>query len=192
MENYVDPNSHAENAGGITLSREKYDFLRDNILKLSGLKKAYFNKQAKRMGQYLKNGDTQPAVVVSESPFIIAVYSDELDGVQFVKFPEVLAEMYNLHTGSRLVCSNVYTPGTKPVRDIKAGPGYLGQYCDFTPTVQLFLADEENYVRSRTDLFPEEHWRMVEELAQQRFSKRHKVRDGFAPMTKFRLLFMIF
>jgi len=191
-KNYVDPNSMAENAGNVTVSREKFNDLRDNILKVSALKKIYFNKQFKRLGQYLANGDTQPAVVVSTAPLVIAAYSDELDGVLFLKYPDILAEKYSLTLGSRLVTSNVYFPGTKVTKEIITGPNYLNRYTDFTPTVQLFICDDENYINSRTQLFDESTWKMVEELAMKRFAGKHKTRNGFELLTRFRLLLLIF
>ena len=189
---YVDPNSMAENAGDVAVSREKFNDLRDNILKVSPLKKFYFNKQFKRLVQYVENGDTQPAVVVSTSPLIISAYSDEMDGVLFLKFPDILAEKYSLTVGSRLVTSNVYFQGRKVAKEIIAGPNYLRRYSDFTPTVQLFTCADESYITSRTQLFDVSTWQMVEELSMKRFAAKHKTRSGFEMLTKFRLLFLIF
>ncbi|MBR1433444.1 MAG: hypothetical protein IJ585_19810, partial [Ruminococcus sp.] len=124
--NYVDPNTAAENAGNVLPSREKFDYIRDELLHVKGFKKVYFNKQFNRLGGYLMNGDTQPAVVVSLSPLIISAYSDEMDGVLFLKFPDALADMYGLSVGARLVTSNIYIPGNKPVKDVYAGPYYMG------------------------------------------------------------------
>ena len=190
--NYVDPNTAAENAGNVLPSREKFDYIRDELLHVKGFKKVYFNKQFNRLGGYLMNGDTQPAVVVSLSPLIISAYSDEMDGVLFLKFPDALADMYGLSVGARLVTSTIYIPGNKPVKDVYAGPYYMGNYCDFTPTVQLFMCDGEDSIRNRTSLFGEDVWKRGEEMSFSRFSQKHKTRDGFQLMTKFRLLLLIF
>ena len=100
--------------------------------------------------------------------------------------------MYGLSVGTRLVTSNIYIPGNKPVKDVYAGPYYMGNYCDFTPTVQLFMCDGEDSIRNRTALFGEDVWKRVEEMSFSRFSQKHKTRDGFQLMTKFRLLLLIF
>lgn len=192
MKNYVDPDSMASNPGEIQISRKKFVQLRDEILKVSPLKKIYYNKQFKRIGQYLINGDMQPAVVVSVQPFIVSVYSDEMDAVLFLHFPEKLAEMYGLTVGSRLVSSNIYFEGDKIAKDIKPGEGYERQFVNYVPVIQLFLCDDEKTAVENTEIFDEEMWNRLSQLTFERASKRIKPRDGFYYMTKFNLLFMIF
>lgn len=192
MENYVDPASMAENAGAVRLSREKFAELRDDILKVSGAKKAYFNKQYKRISQYLQNGDTQPAVVASVSPLIVSAYSDEMDAVVFLRFPDELTAKYGLQAGTRLVTSCVYTSGDKIAKDLRPGQRYLEQFSDVTPVVQLFLSDEEAMIRARTELFNEDVWSRVTDLTQERTAQKIAPRDGFGYFTEFNLLFMIF
>ncbi len=192
MENYVDPDSMASNSGSVRLSKQKFTELRDNVLKIGMVKKLYYNKQFRRIDQYLQNGDTQPAIVVSESPFIVSAYSDEMDAVIFLKFPDELAIRYNLKKGSRLVTSNIYFLGSKISSDIQTGSNYLNQYVEFTPVVQLFLCDDENYIINRTGIFNEEMWNRVIMLTEERENKNIAPRDGFYYFTKFNLLFMIF
>ncbi|MDE5754270.1 MAG: hypothetical protein K2H89_07000 [Oscillospiraceae bacterium] len=192
MENYVDPNSFASNPGEVCLSEHKFAQLRDDILHLSFLKKLYYNKQFRRINQYLLNGDTQPAIVVSVNPLIISAYSDEMDAVVFLRFPEKLADIYHLSTGMRLVTSNIYFEGDKIAKDIQTGDEYLNQYSDYTPIVQLFLCDAENGILNRTALFDEQIWYKVMRMTEQKASENPKPRDGFYYLTKFSLLFLIF
>ncbi len=183
MGNYVDPNTYAENAGNVELSEEKFRQVRDKILKISFFDKAQYNSNFERINDYMMNGDTQPAVVYSVNSLIISAYSDEMDGVVFLEFPDELAEMYNLQKGTRLVTSNVYKYGSKAVKDINAGAGYLKRYSDFTPIVQLFLTDNENYARRRTMLFGEEVWDRVNCLTEEYSRSGKKARKGFYYLT---------
>lgn len=191
---YIDPNTYAENAGNVRLSKEKFRQVRDKILKISFFDKTQYNNNFERIDDYMMNGDTQPAIVYSVNPLIISAYSDEMDGVVFLKFPKKLAEMYNLHEGMKLVTSNVYKYGTKIAKDIEVGDGYLNRYVDFTPIVQLFLTDSENYAMKRTELFDEEVWDRVNHLTEEYSYSRHKARKGFYYLTKglmFNICFLI-
>lgn len=192
MGNYVDPNSHAENAGNVELSEEKFRQVRDKILKISFFDRTQYNKNFERINDYMMNGDTQPAIVYSVNPLIISAYSDEMDGVVFLKFPKRLAKIYNLHEGMRLVTSNVYNNWDyKIAKDIEIGDGYLNRYVDFTPIVQLFLTDSENYAMKRTELFDEEVWDRVNYLTKEYSHSGNKARKGFYYLTKGSLLFNI-
>lgn len=184
MGDYVDPNTYAENAGNVELSEKKFAQVRDKILKISFFDKAQYNRNFERINDYMMKGDTQPAIVYSVNPLIISAYSDEMDGVVFLKFPKKLAKMYNLHEGMRLVTSNVYEYGTKIAKDINIGDGYLKRYVNFTPIVQLFLTDSENYAMKRTELFDEEIWERLNYLTEEYSHSGKKARKGFYYLTK--------
>lgn len=83
----------------------------------------------------------------------------------------------------RLVTSNVYKYGSKTVNDINAGVGYLKRYSDFTPIVQLFLTDREDYAMRRTELFDEEVWDRVNFLTEEYSHSGNKAREGFFYLT---------
>ena len=154
--NYVDPNTVADNPGGVTLSRKKLNKIM-NMLNLNLSDRLYFCKQKKRIQVYMEKGDVQPAVVCSVSPLLVAAYSDEMDAVVMLSFPQKLAEIYNLSVGTRLVTSNVYKHrvGFPKAPDIFIGEDYLGRYSNFTPIIQLFLSDDEEYIKSRVNIFTE-------------------------------------
>lgn len=178
---FLNPDSAAENPGDIHLSAKKYR----QIQKLLGNNRVKFPfslSLKKRIDEYLCMGDTQPAVVVSLSPLTVAAYSDEMDAVVMLRFPDKLAEQYALTEGTRLVTSNVYAYGSafNAARDIFVGKNYLNRYSDFIPMVSLFLSDDENFIRSRTELFDEEHWKKVELKAEKYFLNHPKLyRNGF-------------
>ena len=134
------------------------------------------------VSQVLLNGDTQPAIVCSTEPLLIAAYSDEMDAVVMLKFPSELISMYDLRIGTRLVSSTAYkkATGEPAASDIFFGEGYSGEFIDFYPIVQLFIAQDDEKIRSRTELFDEETWARVERLAAEYLSEHpDTVRDGF-------------
>ena len=187
MRNYVDRSIEAENAGGIKLSRKKFKQIRDEMIKVPFLQRMSYNRQYRRIKEYLMYGDTQPAVVVSTSPLIISAYSDEMDAVLLLCFPSVLVTTYNLKVGTRLVTSNIYFTGNKVVRDIIVGENYQERYINFIPIVQLFLSDQERFVRGRTELFKEEEWDRLNLLTEQKRKEypNIKMRDGFFYLQNF-------
>lgn len=178
---FVNPDTVAENPGDIRLSAKKYK----QIKKLIGNNSASFIQSfflKKRINEYLHFGDTQPAVVVSVSPLTVAAYSDEMDAVAMLRFPDELAEQYALTEGTRLVTSNVYAfrRGFDVAKDIFIGKNYLNRYSDFIPMVSLFLSDDELFIRNRTQLFDEKTWERVNRKAQ-RYIANHPdlYRNGF-------------
>lgn len=185
MKNYMDQTTFAENAGGVHLSKKKFKNLRDNVLKVPFLKKGYYNRQFERINQYLAYGDTQPAVVSSLNPLVISAYSDEMDAVVLLRFPNEMQKMYTLEKGMRLVTSNVYFRGSQIAPDIIVGENYLNRWIDFIPMVQLFLSDNEEFIKRRIGLFSEERWQRLEILTEKRIEQNYyiKMRDGFYYLT---------
>lgn len=131
--------------------------------------------------QVLLHGDTQPALVCSTEPLLVAAYSDAMDAVVMLKFPSELIPMYDLKIGTRLVSSTAYNKAKgEPAADIILGESYTGEFIDFYPIVQLFIAGDDEKIRARTELFSEEEWAKVERLAIEYLSERpDKMRDGF-------------
>ena len=183
---YIDPNSFAENPGGICLSDKKFEQVK-KLLGSDFISSVYVKPHKKRINEYLKMGDTQPALVCSASPLIIAAYSDEMDAVIMLTFPDELAKQYDLSEGTRLVTSNVYSYiGLSGIaKDIFIGEDYLNRYSDFIPVVSLFLSDDELYLKNRTEIFSEEIWQRVTEKAQ-KYSAEHPTlkRNGFFYLLK--------
>lgn len=178
---FLNPDSAAENPGNIRLSAKKYRQIK-KLLGNNRVKFPFSLSLKKRIDEYLCMGDTQPAVVVSLSPLTVAAYSDEMDAVVMLRFPDKLAEQYALTEGTRLVTSNVYAfrRGFNVAKDIFIGKKYLDRYSDFIPMVSLFLSESEDFIRSRTALFDEKVWYRVNSKAQ-RYITNHPdlYRNGF-------------
>lgn len=191
--NYVDPNTIASAPTDVSLSRTKFVYLRDEVFKVSPLKKIYYNKQFKRINQYLLNGDTQPAIVASIDPLIISAYSTDMDAVLLLRFPQELVNMYHLEKGMKLVTTNIYFEGDKVAKDIIPGEEYTHDWVNYVPMIPLFLCDNETAIRQMPEMFDEMLWTKVIRMTEEKSAnKKIKSRDGFYYFTKFNLLFMIF
>lgn len=62
-----------------------------------------------RFEEYLAQGDSRAAMVVSLEPLVVAALSDDLDAAVLLRFPPELASRYELAVGSRLLTVNTYT-----------------------------------------------------------------------------------
>ena len=178
---YTNPNSYADHPGGIRLSRWKLRKIKQMICSLKR-EKTYFDKRIPAVREYVALGDTQPACVMSVSPLVISAYSDEMDAVVMLRFPDALANQYKLAVGDRLVTVNTYLDlnenGVAP--DIFPGENYIGRYSDCHPIVPLFISRSDRLLRQKLSLFDEPHWAMVwqKSLA---YAAAHPglTRDGF-------------
>ena len=171
---------YADNQANVSLSYKKYYAVRKLICKTFGEKFGY-DMRMNSATMALKYGDTQPALVVSANPLRIAAYSDELDAVVMLRFPEELARQYDLSEGTRLTTSNVYFyEYGRYGKDYFPGEECTHQYADFMPVVQLFLGKNDEYIRSKTNLFDTEKWQKVARLAEEYLTEHPGMeRDGF-------------
>ena len=112
--------SQAQNQANVKFSYKKYYSFRNKInTKFAG--RFHSDMQIDYVTRALCYGDTQPAVVVSTQPLLIAAYSDEMDAVVMLKFPAEFVEKYSLSVGDRLTTSNVYF--NRPRRHTRRGLG---------------------------------------------------------------------
>lgn len=184
---HLDPNTYASEPGNIHISDEKWNDVAQ-LLGLSFFEKLKLSKARKFIDSYIFFGDTQPAVVMSTSPLTISAYSDEMDAVMLLRFPDILAEKYGLEVGTRLTTSNTYSMFAGYARvsradvanDIIPGKNFSGQYFDFRPIVTLFLSDDTDKISWHTERVPEPLWEYVEKLSREYVKKfLGRCRDGF-------------
>lgn len=169
----------AENQANVKFSYKKYYSFR-NVVNRKFTGRFYSDMQIDYVARALCFGDTQPAVVVSAKPLIIAAYSDEMDAVVMLHFPVELTEKYSLAPGTRLTTSNVYFNGSKCAPDILPGGNFSRKFADFMPIVQLFIGKNDDAIRAKTALFGENVWARVAECAAEYRRLRPGVcRDGF-------------
>ena len=152
--------SYAENQGKVKFSYKKYYSFRNKIgSKFS--EKFRADMKIDFVAKALFYGDTQPAVVVSTTPLLIGAYSDEMDAVVMLRFPDEFAKQYKLTVGTRLTTSNVYFTKRAIANDIHIGEKYSRQYTDFAPLVQLFFGKKDDKIMEKTKLFSEDVWKTV-------------------------------
>lgn len=171
--------SQAENQANVKFSYKKYYSFRNKInTKFS--ERFRSDMKIDFVMRSLLYGDTQPAIVVSTNPLLIAAYSDEMDAVVMLQFPKEFAEQYNLAVGTRLTTSNVYFNGAAVADDIHVGEKYSRQYADFVPIVQLFLGKKDEKIMEKVNLFNEDVWQTVSEKADEYVRLYpNRARDGF-------------
>lgn len=169
----------AENQANVKFSYKKYYSFRNKInTKVS--EKFYSDMCIDNVTRALFYGDTQPALVVSVSPLTVAAYSDEIDGVLMLRFPDDFVEKYGLYPGMRLTTSNVYFRCEQFPDDIIVGEHFCRRYNDFLPIVQLFIGKGDEKIKAKTALFGEDVWsRVSEKAAQYAYERPDTYRDGF-------------
>ncbi len=171
--------TYAENQANVKFSYKKYYSFRNRInTKFSG--RFYSDMQIENVMRVLLYGDTQPALVMSTEPLLVAAYSDEMDAVVMLRFPSEFVGKYQLTAGSRLTTSNFYSGGDQIASDVFVGEKYLHRWTDFMPVVQLFLGKRDDKIRAKTALFGEDVWSRTRELAEQYLYEHPDLcRDGF-------------
>ena len=171
--------AQAENPGKVKFSYKKYYSFRNRINTPFG-GRVHADMCIENVTRVLFYGDTQPALVMSVSPLTVAAYSDEIDGVLMLRFPDQFVEKYGLYPGMRLTTSNVYFRWEQFPDDILVGENFCRRYNDFLPIVQLFIGKGDEKIKAKTALFSEEVWNRVSETAA-RYAEKHPdtYRDGF-------------
>ena len=116
------------NPGKFFFSDSKLQFLQPELFGLRGLLgrlAAFFcmNWSPRTyLDEQILYGDCCAAVVIETRPLLVAAYSRELDGIVMLKFPEELADEYQLTAGSRLLSSNTYDTHRVSDGDLFPGP----------------------------------------------------------------------
>lgn len=151
--------------GRFTVNNRKLKALRPNLFKFSNFMfgnsmdaKPYTLKQ-------MREGDVQPAVVMSLDPLLVACYSDELDAVTIQYLPKELITKLNLQMYSRLLTVNSYGP--RPNKDITLGPKALGNYASIATIIADLYTDDYQRLNSLKASFEEEWWNHTISLGRQ-------------------------
>jgi hypothetical protein len=158
-----------------------------------------------QVGESLKYGLAEPAIVYSLNPLWIGVYSNELDAVAFLSYSfeegladeglaEELVRQHNLYKGSRLLAVNTFLwlheegkegeeehfQGYAP--DLRPGPGARGKYGTFAPLIADFLATDASRVEYRKAAINQSEWQRCSALMEDYFTHveegQIKPRDG--------------
>jgi hypothetical protein len=135
MSKYHRDDAAASDPGGVSLSLKKYRGLVPELSgalswlwRLLGSEEQFIG----RIQEHLQMGDSRAACVVSLDPLLVAAYTDELDCVAVLSFPDRLIEEHDLKLGKKLLAVNTYFDGPKPARDLTPGPNDQGNWANFS------------------------------------------------------------
>lgn len=132
-----------------------------------------------QIADHLSHGDSRAAVVVSVAPLLVAAYTDEIDCVAMLRFPDNWASEYKLRVRDRLVAVNRYTLGGPLVPDLEHGRLSYNRFSNFLPLIADFLTDDHDRLRQRKMKIGEDEWIRTWVLAMQ-YREKHglEARDG--------------
>jgi hypothetical protein len=160
---YHDNNSFAENPGNVILSEKKLKVLRPDLFGRRK-KKSNFNiepsKEIDYIREHLSCGDSQPAIVISLNPLLIAAYSDDIDCVAVLNFPSYFAKDYSLQIRSKLITVNTYMRNPPYQKDLIPGPNARAWF-GFYPLIANFLSDSTKNIQNHINRIPEDHWNYI-------------------------------
>jgi hypothetical protein len=178
----------ASNPGGVTVSERKLRYLRPDLYGFSGFRRKVREavgldwKQREYIDQHLQNGDTRAAVVVSVAPLRVAAYTDELDCVAIVEYPDEFVEEYGLREGSRLLTVNTYFRHIQPAADLVPGPRSSGNWSGFHPMIAEFVSDDLPRIKQRKAELSDEEWKRAYKMGLARLKEQPGLaRDGRPP-----------
>lgn len=174
--------------GRLTLSPDKVKFFHPGLYGAWGEIKAVlsiifdngYDFRRRLFAEALDGGDSRAALVISVDPLRVAAYSDEMDAVAMLRFPQELVEQYGLKRGSKLLTCNLYEGrGRGPVKDLIEGPACTKRFGNMMPYVADFLSDDTKAIERRKKAISEEEWQRCRECAAAYVKKHGETsRDG--------------
>ena len=180
-----DDATSASDPGQVVLSHAKLRALRPDLYGIAGVWNFIFTLLRRSwphriyIKQHLRFGDSRAAVVVSTKPLRIAAYTDELDCVAMLCFPDEYVHQYSLSIGTRLLTVNCYGDSPNYDRDLIPGPKSVNRWTGFHPIIADFLTDDYDRVEARKKQIAEGEWRRAYLMGKEYIKLRPSVaRDG--------------
>jgi hypothetical protein len=131
------------------------------------------------IAEQLQHGDSRAAVVVCTSPLLVAAYTDELDCIAMLRFPETFVAEYNLTEGSRLLTVNLYGESPPYQQDLILGPRLIKRWTGFHPIIAEFVSDDKGRIEARKSAISEGEWERTRVFGAEYLRSRPGVaRDG--------------
>jgi hypothetical protein len=161
MSQYHDDRSAASDPGRVRLSRERLRRLEPLSAPLPAELAQRFASREQfeaMLDEHLQVGDSRAACVLSVEPLLVAAFTDELDCVAILRFPDWLAGEHNLKVGDRLLTVNTYNRVPAVVPDLIAGPKQYRRYGSFYPVIADFFSDDAARIARRKADIAEPEW----------------------------------
>jgi hypothetical protein len=180
-----DDATFASHPGRLALSHDKLRRLRPDLYGVRGLFKSVVAslRGGRQLRQFVEEqlqlGDSRAAVVMSTAPLLIAAYTDEIDCVAMLRFPDELAGEYRLSPGGRLLTVNYYGDAPNYDGDLIPGRGAEHRWTGIHPLIADFLTDDHARLEACKQQLPAEEWQRAAALGAQYLTLRSGVaRDG--------------
>lgn len=178
--------SRASNPGLIRLSHAKLKRLCPEFFAFGIDPIAWFDQIAGErairifaVADQLIHGDSRAAVVMSVSPLLVAAYTDELDCIAMLHFPDEFVSEHNLRVRSRLLTVNRYFRYGRLPGDLENGPLSYNRYPNFQPFIADFLSNDTDRILSRKAKVREDEWIRAWVLGKRYLAKfGNRARDG--------------
>lgn len=124
-------------------------------------------------------GDSRAALVMSIEPLLVAAYTDELDCIAMLSFPNNLVTEYGLECGTRLLTVNLYARVGAHASDLVNGPASSHRYTNFTPLIAEFVSNDHTRIEERKRNIEETEWQRALEYGQVHLSNHYgQFRNG--------------
>ena len=156
----------AYNPGLFDLNKKKLKALRPQIF---GLRLGQKNIDTwQNIYSQLNSGDIQPALVLSTAPLLVACYSDDMDAVAMLCFPEELGARRGWTVGTRLIVTAAYNnPFMKANKDLDCGPRNCGKFKAYAPVIADLYTDNTERLERKKREIPQELWDYTAALGRQ-------------------------
>lgn len=167
----LNTNTYATSPGSVSVSDIKLKMLRPDLYGfaslLLGMIKTFRRGYSERrqIKEHLLFGDSQPAIVMSRNPLIIAAYSDDIDCIVLLRFPDIYTEIYNLDVKSKLISVNTYGKGDTFQKDIIPGESCNNTWTHVNPFIAEFLTDDLHTLEQKKEKIDNSLWDYVYHLA---------------------------
>ena len=176
-----DNNSFTASPRSISLSLSKLDKFKDQLSPMDKLI-AKFKYSPDKLDNYLKNGDSQAAVVLQTyNTLIVAAYSSELDSVALLQFSVSIAKHYDLAVGDRLLTINSYPQGKKKAPDLQLGANSTTRYHNFYPLIADFLSEDDAAIESIKRQIKDSDWEKVLKMGHTKMMQKGVVPRNGSP-----------
>lgn len=154
------------NPGLFDLNKKKLKALRPQIF---GLRLGQKNIDTwQNVYTQLNDGDIQPALVMSVSPLLVACYTDDMDAIAMLHFPEELGYKFGWTLGRKLIVTAAYNNlFMKANKDLDCGPRNSGKFKAYGPIIADLYTDNTERLERKKREIPQEKWAYVESMARQ-------------------------
>lgn len=179
---FHDPKTHASDAVGISVDDGKMKLLCPKLYGFWGF--VIGGDMLPRLKEHVRLGDSRAAMVVSIDPLLVATYTDELDCVAMLNFPQSFVAQYKLRAGSLLLTINTYFYKGKLASDLTLGPQQLGRYPNVHPVIAEFVSNDLPQINARKEKIAQSEWERCFAMGMQYLQQRPGVfRDGAPHMS---------